>query len=263
MVMVLALLIPVWGIVCLLILELRTRGNQEAYVEVGIEKLKINDEIHKSILMEEDPMERSVVPLGEALLINDSSTRRELMMEIMYANPDDYVNQLQEARMNNDTEVVHYAVTALAELQKEYQLQFQKLGRRLLLNPDDRKTIDDYIDLQEKYLSSGMLEGEAKLDELRCYSDMLGRKLGYGSGNIRTYCKKIEADLFLKEYETAYEEIQAVISKWPEEEKGYLFMIQYYSAVKDRAGIERVLSLLKSNKIHLSPEGRSVVQFWK
>lgn len=263
MIMVLAVFVPVWGIACLLILELRARGNQDAHAEVGIEKLKINDEIHRSILMEDDPMERSVVPLEEALLINDSAMRRELMMEIMYANPDDYVNQLQEARMNDDTEVVHYAVTALAELQKEYQLRFQKLGRRLEKNPDERKAIDEYIELQEKYISSGLLEGEAREEELRSYSDMLGRKLSRGSDNIHIYSKKIEADLVLKEYEAAYEEIQAVMGKWPENEKGYLFMIQYYSAVKDRIGIESILSLLESKKIHLTPAGRSVVQFWK
>ena len=89
-------LVPLWGLLALLFLEIRTRGRQDIYEEVGIEKLKINDAIHRSILMEEDPIEDRVVPLEEALLINDPLTRRELMMEVMYANPDDYVKQLKE-----------------------------------------------------------------------------------------------------------------------------------------------------------------------
>ena len=147
MAFMLVLLVPVWGAVCLVIQEIRARGKQQIREEVGIEKLKVNDEVHKSILMEEDPAEERVVPLEEALLINDPSLRRELMMEVMYSNPDDYVEQLQEARMNDDTEVVHYAVTALAELQKDYDLKFQEIQRRMEEEPDDDELLEKYLEL--------------------------------------------------------------------------------------------------------------------
>ncbi|WP_373218665.1 hypothetical protein [Ruminococcus sp. 5_1_39BFAA] len=146
MAVVLAWLVPIWGLGCVLVLEIRSRGKQEIREEVGIEKLKINDEIHRSILMEEETGEDRIVPIEEALLINDSAIRRELMMEIMYSNPDNYVAQLQEARMNDDTEVVHYAVTALVELQKEYDLQFQEMEKKLSDVPDDEHILNDYIE---------------------------------------------------------------------------------------------------------------------
>ena len=57
-------LVPLWGLLALLFLEIRTRGRQDIYEEVGIEKLKINDAIHRSILMEEDPIEDRVVTSG-------------------------------------------------------------------------------------------------------------------------------------------------------------------------------------------------------
>ena len=62
----------------------------EASKEVGIEKLKINDEIHRSILMEEDPAKNLMVPLQEALLMNDENTRRELIMDILYHDTGEY-----------------------------------------------------------------------------------------------------------------------------------------------------------------------------
>ena len=57
MVVVLAFLVPVWGFACLFFLELRARGDGEVDEQVGIEKLKINDEIYRSILIDEDPMD--------------------------------------------------------------------------------------------------------------------------------------------------------------------------------------------------------------
>ncbi len=262
MVFVLAVLIPVWGLLCLMILEMRSRGRQEIREEVGIEKLKINDEIHKSILMEEDPAEDKVVPLEEALLINDPSLRRELMMEVMYSNPDDYVEQLQQARMNDDTEVVHYAVTALAELQKDYDLRFQELQHRMEEFPDNGEILEEYLELLAQYLDSGLLEGNARELQLRNYSNLLGDKLRRDGDNLRLYEKKIQADLMSGEYNQAYEEIKRVMDLWPKNEKGYLFLIQYYAAVKNREGITETLMMLERRNIHLSAEGRGVVRFW-
>lgn len=262
MVFVLAFLVPVFGLACLLILEIRSRGKQQIKEEVGIEKLKVNDEVHKSILMEEDPAESRVVPLEEALLINDPSLRRELMMEIMYSNPDDYVEQLQEARMNDDTEVVHYAVTALAELQKDYDLRFQELQRRMEEEPDDKEILEEYLELLDQYLGSGLLEGNARELQLRNYSDLLGDKLERDGDNLRLYEKKIQADLMSGEYNQAYEDISRVLEIWPKSEKGYLFLIQYYASVKNRHGITETIGLLERRNIHLSAEGRGIVRFW-
>ena len=44
--------IPFFGFCCLAVLEWSTRVHPDARKDVGIEKLKINDEIHRSILMD-------------------------------------------------------------------------------------------------------------------------------------------------------------------------------------------------------------------
>lgn len=263
MVMPLIVLVPVWGLGCLLVLELRARGKQEINEEVGIEKLKINDAIHRSIIMDEDPVEDRVVPLEEALLINDPSTRRELMMEIMYGNPDDYVRQLKGARMNDDTEVVHYAVTALTELQKEYDLKFQELDWEMEKNPKSRDILDRYLELLNRYLASGIPEGSERDLKLRTYSNMLEKKLEEEKDNLMLWKRKAEADLQIGEYELANEEIRKILEKWEKNETGYLLLIQYYSAILNRAGIDKTLAVLEKKRIHLSPEGRQTVRFWR
>ncbi len=263
MLMPLICMVPLWGVAGMIILEIRNRGKQEINEEIGIEKLKINDEIYRSILMDEDPIEDRVVPLEEALLINDNSTRRELMMEIMYANPDDYVEQLKDARMNDDTEVVHYAVTALAELQKEYDLQFQELDWEMEKNPDDPDIIDRYIRLLNQYLESGLAEGGDLDIKLRTYSEILERKLKKTPDRLHLWKRKVETDLKIREYETAYGEIEHIISSWERNETGYLLLLRYYSATRSRQGINRTLHMIEAKNIYLSPQGRAEVQFWK
>ena len=253
--------VPVWGLVCLLILELKSRLWPGKAKEVGLEKLLVNDEIHRSILMDEDTSTDSVVPLEEALLMNDAQTRRGLMMEVMYADPGDYVGQLQEARMNDDTEVVHYAVTALVELQKGYELEIQKLDRLLAEDPNDDKVLNDYISVMERYLSSGLLDGNARNMQLRNYTDLLARKLER-SESPGLWGRKVEAELKLEEYDEAWKGLQILLEGWPQDERGYLFLIQYYAMEKERAGIDDAIRQIREKNVYLSPAGRNVVEFW-
>ena len=263
MIMPLVCMVPAAGLAALLVLEIRSRGKQEILEEVGVEKLKINDEIHRSILMDEDPVEDRIVPLEEALLINEPSARRELMMEIMYANPSDYVEQLKEASLNDDTEVVHYAVTALSELQKEYDLQFQELEWEIRKHPEDTELEDRYISLLGRYLGSGLAEGNARNIKLRDYSDMLGRRLETRQDSLRLYRDKVETDLQIKEYGKAYQVIQEILGRWEKNEAGYLLLLRYYAAMNSRAGIDSVLGMIERKGIYLSPEGRTEVRFWQ
>ncbi len=262
LVLAIVLLVPLWGLLCLVVLELQVRLRKEGGREVDLEKMLVNDEIHRSILMDEDTGADQVVPLEEALLVNDATTRRDLMMEVMYADPGDYVSQLQAARMNDDTEVVHYAVTALVELQKEYDLQFQRLERVMALDPEDGSTLNEAISLMERYLGSGLLEGNARLIQLENYSDLLARRLESGETPALLE-KKVDADLQLGEYDKAGEGIQKLIDGWPQDERGYLYRIRYYAQVKDRQGIDRTLQAIGEKHVYLSPNGRDEVAFWQ
>lgn len=262
-IMPMVFLVPLWGILVLLLLELRTRQKKPEHSEVGIEKLKVNDFVQKSILVEEDSAEERIVPLGEALRINNPGTRRELMMEIMYDNPNDYVELLKEAGTNDDTEVVHYAVTALAELQKDYDLKFQELQWKMDQEPDNEELADVYLELLNKYLSSGIAEGNDRKVKLRAYREMLIKKISTQPQTLLYRREKVWANLRLGDYTDMYCDIEYIIRHWPSDETGYLLMIQYFSLVKNREGMENIMELIRKKNIHLTPDGRRQIRFWQ
>ncbi|MCD7834093.1 MAG: hypothetical protein LUH00_08910 [Lachnospiraceae bacterium] len=262
MIMPLAVFVPVWGIGTLLVLEIRTRGKGEIREEVGIEKLLNNDEVYRSILMEEDTTEDRVVPLEEALLINDPSMRRELMLDIMYDDPEKYSDQLLSARTNDDTEVVHYAVTALAQMQTRYDVQFQELEREMVRRPEDLRLTEDYLSLLKRYLGSGLAEGNNRRIRLRRYAALLKEKAGREPESVSWRYALAEAELELGEYEAAREDMEQIIRQWPAEESGYLLLIDYFAQMRDRDGIDAVLSEIQKQQVYLSAAGREKVQFW-
>lgn len=263
MILTCVVFVPVWGLACLFFLELRTRGKGEINEQVGIEKLKINDEIYRSILVEEDPMENKVVPIEEALVINPPVTRRELMMEVMYGGAEEYVEQLEKASLNDDTEVVHYAVTALSELQKEYDLAFQDLERRMEEKQDPEAALEEYLELLEKYFRSGLPKGEEKTLRLGVYSRLLGEKIQAEGISFPLCARKARADLERGAYEETAVEAARLLREWPRKEEGYLIRIQCCAAFRDTAGIHETIRLARERSVHFSQKGKETIRFWE
>ncbi len=103
--------VPVWGMICVLLLHFQIFFHQDKKREIGIEKMKINEEIYRSIIAPKEESDRNIVPLEEVLLIDEADMRRDLIMNILNDDPENYIDMLKQARMNDDVEVVHYAIT--------------------------------------------------------------------------------------------------------------------------------------------------------
>ena len=267
MIMPLVLFVPVFGLCCLFVLEWESRGDMKSKKEVGVDKLKINDEIYRSILMEEDSTSALVVPLQEALIMNDVSVRRQLMMDIMYDDTREYVDTLLEARMNDDTEVVHYATTAMVELQKNFDRELLIIEKKYEAEPEDPVLLNSYLKLLDDYIGSRLLEGNTLLGIRRRYTTLLDKKIEmekeHPEDSKRLYEASAENELYLKNYEAALRKINSILVKWPADEIGYLLLIKYHTLLKSREGINLVLKQLEQRKVYLSPAGRKTVEFWR
>ena len=98
--------------------------------------MKINEEIYRSIIAPKEESDRNIVPLEEVLLIDEAAMRRDLIMNVLNDDPENYIDMLKQARMNDDVEVVHYAITGMVELSKEYESRLQKIEYRYAKKPE-------------------------------------------------------------------------------------------------------------------------------
>ena len=66
----LAVFVPVWGPVCVLLIHFQLFSGTDQVKTVGVEKLRVNEEIYKNMFPAMEENDRDVVPLEEALLLN-------------------------------------------------------------------------------------------------------------------------------------------------------------------------------------------------
>ena len=93
-------------------------------------------------------------------------------------NPKEYIQFLQRAGNNDDTEVVHYAVTAMVEISKENDYKLQDFERQYSLNPDDHKVLAEYTEFLWSCLSQNLMQGQVEVLNRELYSNLMQKKLG-------------------------------------------------------------------------------------
>ena len=98
----LALLLPIWGVLIVLILHFQFFFREEDGIEIGVEKMKLESELYKSVTVDDKKASVSTVPIEEALVINSAKERRTIVMDVLNDNPKDYIQFLQKAGNNED-----------------------------------------------------------------------------------------------------------------------------------------------------------------
>lgn len=208
---------------------------------------------------------KDVIPLEEALLLNNKSVRRELIIDAIFKNPDRYIKLLQEARLNDDIEVVHYATTILSELSTKYETrlaEFEKELNQTFVTTETRKA---YVDFLYQYLSSGLAEGHfGQVLKDRYISD-LWEMLFQGSipedlSDFTRLARVLIDDHNLSQLEILSRHMMTV---FPEEEETWMVRLDLIIAKKSSAELGQFLQILQDAPVYFSKENREIIAFWQ
>lgn len=223
--------------------------------------MKVNEEIYKNIFQSGTEQEENIVPLEEALIVNEPELRRELIMNVLNDNPEEYVELLKQARMNEDVEVVHYAITAMVELSKEYDSKLQELERLHQISPEDSEVMEQYCEFMEEYLSQGLLEEQIERVQRQRYEQLLEKKLKHQE-DLHTCVCMVKNLMKLGDFEKAHEILQIIEKKWHRHEAYWILKVQYCVEQKQGEELKRTLDKMKKEHIYLSSKGREDLALW-
>ena len=179
-------------------------------------------------------------------------------------DPAGYYDLLQQARMDDDSEVVHYASTALAQISKEADLKLQQQEQRYAAAPGDAKVLEEYCDYLESYLDGGFVQGKAAEIQRHQLEQLLKKRLdALGRRSYTLECKLAAAQLALAEYDQAEATLDALTARWPQRETPWLLHLRMAAALRDGAAIQKTLHDIEEKEVYLSAKGRETVRFWQ
>lgn len=256
------LFLPFWGLLTILILHFQILFNADEGIDVGVEKLQLESELYKSVTVDEKRNAHNTVPIEEALLINSPKERRTIIMDVLNDNPKEYIEFLQKAGNNEDTEVVHYAVTAMMEISKENDYLLQEYERQYALEPDNSAILEKYTDFLWGCLSQNLMQGQVEVLNRELFSTLVQKKIAAG-GTITDYMRAVENDLKRKNYTLASEYLKQMKQAYPKREEYYLLRLQYLASLGRGEDIKKLLNEIVESHIFLSSKFKEVLAFWE
>lgn len=253
-------LVPLWGPL-LLVLCARGEAFGDALEDGTLESLRLNDEIRRGMQVQVREGDAGVVPLGEALIVNDPSDRRRLMLSMLTEDPDAYLAQLQAAKLNDDVEVAHYAATAVAQISKESDLKLQQLERAFKTDPST-ENLDAYCDYLGEYLASGLAEGRVAQIQRQQYARLLARRCEREDGaalRIRYATALADAG----ELDEAEAVITQLVAEVPDEQEAWMLCLRLAVTRRDGEAVQQVIDTIDNQHVYLSAENREKLAFWR
>lgn len=254
-------LVPLWGPLLVVLLIARSAVFGDDLKDATLEALRINDDMHRSMLVQGREGDDGVVPLEEALIINDPGDRRRLMLSMLTEDPDAYLAQLQAAKLNDDVEVAHYAATAVAQISKESDLKLQQLERAFKTDPS-AQNLNVYCDYLGTYLASGLAEGRVAQIQRQQYARLLARRCEREDGlALRVRYATALADA--GEVDEAEDVAERLVADAPDEQDVWMLCLRLAVLRHDGEMVQRVIDAVDKQHVYLSAENREKLAFWR
>lgn len=254
-------LVPLWGPLLVVLLSVRSAVFGDDLKDATLEALRINDDMHRSMLVQGREGDDGVVPLEEALIVNDPGDRRRLMLSLLTEDPDAYLAQLQAAKLNDDVEVAHYAATAVAQISKESDLKLQQLERAFKTDPS-AQNLNAYCDYLGTYLASGLAEGRVAQIQRQQYARLLARRCEREDGlALRVRYATALADA--GEVDEAEDVAERLVADAPDEQDVWMLCLRLAVLRRDGEMVQRVIDAVDKQHVYLSAENRERLAFWR
>ena len=254
-------LVPLWGPLLVVLLSVRSAVFGDDLKDATLEALRINDDMHRSMLVQGREGDDGVVPLEEALIVNDPGDRRRLMLSMLTEDPGAYLAQLQAAKLNDDVEVAHYAATAVAQISKESDLKLQQLERAFKTDPS-AQNLNVYCDYLGTYLASGLAEGRVAQIQRQQYARLLARRCEREDGlALRVRYATALADA--GEVDEAEDVAERLVADAPDEQDVWMLCLRLAVLRRDGEMVQRVIDAVDKQHVYLSAENREKLAFWR
>ncbi|WP_146551842.1 hypothetical protein [Rummeliibacillus sp. SL167] len=227
---------------------------------------KQNDDIEIELLAKEETIERekelNIIPIEEALVISDFTTRRKVMLDVLKKDAMQYIDVIKMAVLNDDSETAHFAVAAVMEVKRKLSLSLQTFSVEFEKDPYHSMIARSYAQVLREYMKSGFLDEKTLKKYKYTYIQVLEQLIDNGEGDQIIFEEKMKVEMELHEYANAEKTGLQYLQYFPGIEEPYICLLDYYYTTKSKISMQRVLDELMNSTIQFSNRALTIVRYW-
>lgn len=262
--LIIMILLPIVGIVLFVLLDISflyvsTHKNKKTPLKKEEEAKFISLFLRKS---EIDKWE-DIVPIEDALVLNNKKTRRNLVVNTLKGDAYTNLRFLKKALKDKDTEISHYAAVVVMELKRKLTLDIHQCQVKYeLANKNDFLVNEAYAEALKKYTQSGLLDNETYIKYMDTYSKVLENIINTENVKEFYYEDKIRCDIVMKKYDETISICRKYMNEFPKSCTPYILLLKIYFLKNDRKRFDELIKELILSNIKIEGQSLEIVRFW-
>ncbi len=211
------------------------------------------------------PVQRDVVPLNDAFLVEDKQQKRHFFTESIKQALVENQQILRMAMHDKDREIAYYAVSMLTSRMEKMEAELFDRESRVLKGEqqEDLPLLQEYAELLKEYMGNkSFIDHVSWRKKQEIYVAILDRLTKLTGENKAYFQEEVHQLLQLPDYPGAEQVCRDFQQRYPQAEEPYLSFIALYVAWKKPEKLQECLRGLKALPIELSPEALRVIRFW-
>ncbi len=257
------LLCPVFGIVFffvshLLFLTIFRR-------KVDLEDVVFSKERVRTQLKADEDRERNLVPIEEAIVINDNKSLREVMLNTVKGDIKDFLSAISMALDTEDSESAHYAASILSFELDEFRLEVERLYEEIKEEEPgetgaERKLLD-YMNVILKQKVFTDLEQKRYVRMMADVAENFFEKnpLEITQEQYENVCLRL---MEIREYEKSEKWCLRLSEQYPDQLSSYTCKLKLYFVIKNREAFFQTLDGLKASDVVIDNETLELVRIF-
>lgn len=204
------------------------------------------------------------VSMQEALQFNSYGYRRNMIMQIlMEDDPLQYLDVLQQALNNDDTETSHYASTIIMELQRKMQEDISMAGFALQKDPDNMEKAKACQSVLYKVIASELFDEHNRALMYHQHQEVIQTIMEHDAMDETCYRNDLDVLLRMKNMTEAMRVSGMYREYFPESEDAVAYLLKCLIAARDGTGIQEMMNSLSSMPVTLTQKTLPYVRMFQ
>lgn len=233
--------------------------------KADLEDVVFSKERVRTQLKADEDRERNLVPIEEAIVINDNKSLREVMLNTVKGDIKDFLSAISMALDTEDSESAHYAASILSFELDEFRLETERLYEQLgQEEPGETQAEKKLLDYMDVILKQRVFTDLEQKRYVRMMADVA--ETFYGKNALEITQEQYESVclrlLEIKEYENSEKWCQRLSDQYPDQLSAYTCKLKLYFVTKNRDAFFSALAGLKASDVVIDNETLELVRIF-
>ncbi|MEF2696235.1 MAG: hypothetical protein U0O03_15935 [Blautia wexlerae] len=230
--------------------------------KVDLEDVIFSKERVRIQMKADEERERNVIPLEDAIAVNEKTRMRMVMMNVLKGDIQSSLSAISQALEVKDSETSHYAASALSDELNKFRINVQKMYTELQRNPEDKECGEQLLDYINPFLEQQIF---TEIEQKRFVHMMAeAADLFYENNKESLTAKRCEniclRFLEIKDFDSTEKWCMRLEELHPQELVAYTCKLKLYFTTRNREAFFETLGALKRADVVIDYETLELIR---